>query len=123
MERDEMKLAPAGIAWSQVKAWNSLVFVSGQVAWDEDGQIQGASASEQADVAFRNVEAALKSAGSAMGNVLKVTIYCVDPADISDIRSVRDKWLEASAPASTFIIAGGLVEPGLLVEVEAIGFV
>lgn len=113
-------LPPTGVGWSQVRKWESLVFVSGQVAWDEEGGIVGTSASEQADRAFRNLESALQSAGSSLEQLLKVTIFCRNHEDIPEIRLVRDQWLSVSAPASTLVVVKSLVDPLLLVEVEAV---
>jgi enamine deaminase RidA (YjgF/YER057c/UK114 family) len=118
---DAPGLAPSGATWSQVTVAGELVFVSGQVAWNEHGEIVGrGSLSDQAEQVFDNLERALGAAGSALDRVARVTVYLTQAADVAAFRAVRDRRLDGLRPASTLVIVAGLADPDLLVEVDAV---
>jgi enamine deaminase RidA (YjgF/YER057c/UK114 family) len=113
-------LAPSGPGWSQVTIAAGLVFVSGQVAFDEHGEIVGRGSVEaQAHQVFTNVETALAAAGSGMDRVARLTVYLTDADHIAAFRDVR-RYRLAARPASTFLVVSALVDPDLLVEIDAI---
>jgi enamine deaminase RidA (YjgF/YER057c/UK114 family) len=114
-------LAPSGAAWSQVTVAGDLVFVSGQVALDERGEVVGrGSAEEQAEQVFSNVQRAVEAAGSSMDRLVRVCVYLTDVAHIVPFRAVRDRRGDGSRPASTLVIVSALVDPDLLVEMDAV---
>jgi enamine deaminase RidA (YjgF/YER057c/UK114 family) len=84
----------------------------------DDGQ----QASEQMEIAFENVKAALGSVGASFNQVVKLNNYIVDiGTNIAHYREVRDKYVNKEAPpASTTIGVPQLARPGALFEVEAI---
>jgi enamine deaminase RidA (YjgF/YER057c/UK114 family) len=114
-------LAPSGAAWSQVTVAGELVFVSGQVALDERGEVVGrGSAEKQAEQVFSNVQRAVEAAGSSMDRLVRVCVYLTDVAHIVPFRAVRDRRTDRCRPASTLVIVSALVDPDLLVEMEAV---
>lgn len=118
------ELAATGPAWSQVTVCGSVVYVSGQIACDREGNVIGkGSAGEQAEACFGNLRHALRAAGSDIDRVAKVCIFVTDAAIIPAVRAVRDRWLEGVRPASTLVVVEALVDPDLLVEVDAIASV
>jgi enamine deaminase RidA (YjgF/YER057c/UK114 family) len=121
---DPPDLAPTGTAWSQATVAGGLVHVSGQVAWDRDGQVVGrGSVEEQAEFVFDNVERALTAAGSGLDRLARICVYLTDTEHIAAFRAVRDRRLEGIRPASTLVIVAALVHPDLLVEVDAVATV
>lgn len=71
-----------------------MIVVSGQVPLDADGTLVGKDDPEaQIDQVFRNLVAALASAGAGMENVVKFTIFLTDLADLPVFRTVRDRYL------------------------------
>ena len=118
---DVSGLVATGSAWSQVTVAGGLVFVSGQIAWNEKGElIGGHSVEEQAEYVFGNLERALEGAGSGLEKLARISAYLTDSDHVAAFRSVRDGWLEGIRPASTIVIVSALVDPGLLVEVDAV---
>jgi enamine deaminase RidA (YjgF/YER057c/UK114 family) len=114
-------LAPSGAAWSQVTVAGDLVFVSGQVALDERGEVVGRGSPEkQAEQVFTNVQLAVEAAGSSMDRLVRVCVYLTDAAHIVPFRAVRDRRAHGGRPASTLVIVSALVDPDLLVEMEAV---
>lgn len=104
-----------------------MVFVSGQVACDAMGQVVGeGDLREQARLAFENLAAALKAAGAAPADVVKINTYVVNyrPEDYRLIREARAATFPPdNLPASTLVGVEALAVDGLLIEVEAIAAV
>ena len=99
-----------------------LVVISGQVPLDADGRLVGQDDPEaQVRQVFTNLEAALAAAGAAMDDVVKLTVFLTDMADLAAFRKVRDEFIRADAPpASSLVRVSGLVNPEFRIEVEAL---
>ena len=95
-----------------------MLFISGQVGVEVDGTTPP-GITEQARIAWRNLEAQLKAANMGLDNLVKVTMIVPDPADIPASRPVRAEVLGHRRPASTVIVAG-LANPGWKIEIEGI---
>jgi enamine deaminase RidA (YjgF/YER057c/UK114 family) len=113
-------LMPTGATWSQATVCGGLVFVSGQVAWDADGNVVGDSVAAQSEVVWDNIERALEAAGSRLDLLARVTVYLTSTDGIADFRAVREKRLAGIRPASTLVVVAALADPALLVEVDAV---
>jgi 2-iminobutanoate/2-iminopropanoate deaminase len=86
---------------------------------DPDGRTpEGIEA--QAALAFRNLGAALASAGMAAGDVVKLTVYLTQAGDIPALRAARDGFQGDARPASTLVVVQALARPEWRVEIEAI---
>lgn len=119
----------SGTTFSQVATVSSngvkTIYVSGQVGI-RDGEIPDTFA-EQMDVVFINMTKQLEAAGATMADVIKLTGFIVDinaerRAGYSEARA-RYFRADNPPPASTLIGVSGLVNPLLLVEVEAIAVI
>ena len=99
-----------------------LVAVSGQVPLDADGRLVGQDDPEaQVRQVFTNLEAALAAAGAAMDDVVKLTVFLTDMADLAAFRKARDEFIRADTPpASSLVRVSGLVNPEFRIEVEAL---
>jgi 2-iminobutanoate/2-iminopropanoate deaminase len=94
-------------------------YVSGQVGVGGDGRTVEGGFDAQCGQAIANVEAVLASAGMALGDIVKVTIYLTRREDIPRLRDIRAERL-AVAPTVTMVLVGGLHAPDWLVEIEAV---
>lgn len=101
----------------------TLVHLSGQVAWDVDGNLTGAGDhAVQAATIADNITTALAAVGATWDDVVKETIYVVDhrpelvPAIFGALR-------RGPAPASTLVPVQALFRPGFLIEVEVVAAV
>jgi 2-iminobutanoate/2-iminopropanoate deaminase len=98
-----------------------LLFVSGQAAIDEDGQLVGEGDFDaQADQTFRNLQRVLEAGGSSLANVVKVTIFLRDMKSFPKIVELRGRWFTPPYPADTIVEVSSLAFPELLIEIEAI---
>jgi reactive intermediate/imine deaminase len=98
------------------------IYVSGQVALDQTGELVGEGDLEaQARQVFENLKAALASAGAGFGDVVKLGYYLTDISQIGAVRGVRDEYVDTgNPPASTAVEVSRLFREDLLIEVEAI---
>jgi reactive intermediate/imine deaminase len=98
-----------------------FVFVSGQAAIGDDGQIVGeGDFDRQAEQAFGNLDRALKAAGSGLDKVVKVTIFLRSMENFAKIVELRRRWFSAPYPADSIIEVSSLYSPKALIEIEAI---
>jgi enamine deaminase RidA (YjgF/YER057c/UK114 family) len=107
-----------------VSGATKLVYVSGQVSYAQDGSIVGkGDIRAQSEQVFKNVTAALKAAGAAWDDVVKLNGYMVNMSAeaVAAYREVRMRFLKPGQfPASTLVGVTRLVQEDLLLEVEAI---
>jgi enamine deaminase RidA (YjgF/YER057c/UK114 family) len=114
--------APAGRGYSQVVTGRGrLVVVSGQVAQNVNGELVGpGDPAAQARQVFENLGRCLAEVGAGFGDVVKLTLFVLDVADLPAVREARDAVIDtARPPASSAVQVSALFAPGYLVEVEA----
>ena len=98
-----------------------LIFVSGQAALDNDGNIVGANDFDaQASQSMENLAAVLAAAGSSLDKLVKVTIYLTDMAYFERIVALRERYFRPPWPADTLVEVSALALPELMIEIEGI---
>jgi reactive intermediate/imine deaminase len=99
-----------------------LIFVSGQVPFDEHGSVVGpGDMAAQTRQAFTNLGAVLAAAGASFPDVVKLTFFVCDIAQLAAVRSARDEFIDTTnPPASTLIEVSRLFVPEVLIEIEAV---
>jgi 2-iminobutanoate/2-iminopropanoate deaminase len=103
----------------EVSGAQRLLFVSGQVGITADGSVaEGVGA--QAAQAVANLNAVLAEAGMAATDLVKMTIYLTDPANVEPFMAAAAGALTDPPPATTLLVVQQLSSPELLVEVEGI---
>jgi 2-iminobutanoate/2-iminopropanoate deaminase len=103
-----------------VKAAN-LLFISGQVAFDDEGKVVGlGDIVAQARKIFDNIRILLNRAGLDFGDVIKTNYYVTDVAQFSKVVSLRKEYFSEVFPASTMVEVKGLVHKDLMLEIEAV---
>jgi reactive intermediate/imine deaminase len=100
----------------------AMVMISGQVPLDADGRLVGADdARAQARQVFHNLQMALAAAGARMVDLIKITVFLTNMADLADFRTVRDEFIDPrQPPASSLVQVSGLVHPAFRIEIEAV---
>jgi 2-iminobutanoate/2-iminopropanoate deaminase len=101
-----------------------LLFISGQVAWDERGTIVGADDPvAQAEQTFKNLRTVLRAHGADFGDLVKVTVYVTSFDWFSELSTLREELFSENPPASAIVQVVRLVQPELLIEVDAVAVV
>jgi 2-iminobutanoate/2-iminopropanoate deaminase len=122
--REEIRvpgLAPPFSHYTDAVRVDDLLFVSGCIAVDAEGNLVGADdVVAQARQVFANLGAVLAAAGARFADVAKVTVFLVDIDDRVRINPVREEYFGETRPASTLVEVGSLVLPGAKVEIELV---
>jgi enamine deaminase RidA (YjgF/YER057c/UK114 family) len=96
------------------------VFVSGTCAIESDGTIVApGDAREQTRFILRRIAAALADCGSSIDDVVRTRMYVTHMEDAAAVGEVHAEFFHVVRPASTMVKVAGLVNPGLVVEIEA----
>ncbi len=100
-----------------------MVFISGQVAWDENLNIIGkGDLALQMEKSLTNLKTAIESAGGTLADIVMLRIYKVDyqQVDGAIISAALLKYFGTdNPPASTWLNVKGLANANFMVEIEA----
>ena len=122
---DRKPIVPPGLsanpAFSPGVQVGDLLYVSGQVAQDGEGNTVGiGDAGAQTRQIMSRIQTIVEAAGATMQDVVKMTTFLVNSDDYSAFSQVRSETFPADPPASSTVVVAGLVRPEFLVEVEAV---
>ncbi len=118
-------IAPgSGYSHVVVTSPGKLVFISGQVARDKQGNLVGkGDLRAQTVQVFENLKAALAAAGATFNDVMKINWYVKDykQENLGILREVRTMYVNKdNPPASTLSGVVALAQDDYLIEVEAV---
>lgn len=107
---------------SQAVRRGDVVVVSGQVALGPDGLVGDGDAAAQAAQCFANLRAVLEAAGSSLASVARLTCFLTDAADYPAYAAAKAAALDGAEPGGTCVVVSALLDPRMLIEIEAIAF-
>lgn len=111
---------PAGGIFSNCLEVNGQIFLSGMTAGSGGNTPASDDAYEQCRAVLAKIKALLEAAGSGMQDVVKITVYITDISVRAAFGKARAEFFGEPKPCSTMVIVKGLVDPALLVEVDAV---
>ena len=98
-----------------------VVYLRGQIGQDLDTResVGIGDVVAQTEQAMANIAMLLGEAGSRLEDIVKVTVYIIDPRYREDVYRVMGRWLRGVYPVSTGIVVQALARPEWLVEIDA----
>ncbi|WP_309131264.1 RidA family protein [Brevibacterium sp.] len=98
-----------------------VVYLRGQIGQDLDTResVGIGDVTAQTEKAMANIKMLLEEAGSSLADIVKVTVYIIDPRYREDVYRTMGKWLKGVYPVSTGIVVHALARPEWLVEIDA----
>ena len=114
---------PIGYANGIVVPAGRLVFIAGQVGWDEQQRFHSEELRPQFEQALKNVLAVLALAGGAPNHICRMTAYCIDrPAYLAERAQLGAIWkrlMGSHYPAMSMIFVADLLDHPAKIELEA----
>ncbi|TNJ62557.1 RidA family protein [Paenibacillus hemerocallicola] len=112
--------APAAIGpYSQAVTFGDLIFTSGQIPLDENGQLVEGDIEAQTHQVFRNLSAVLEKAGSTFAHVVKATVFIKDMNQFAAVNQIYASYFGDHKPARSTVEVARLPKD-VLVEIELI---
>jgi len=113
--------APAAIGpYSQAIATNGLVFCSGQIPLDTNGNIVGTDIKDQVKQVMENLKAVLAEASTSFEKVIKTTIYLADMADFPVVNEIYGSYFVSEVKPARATVQVAALPKGAKVEIDCI---
>lgn len=110
----------SGLPLSPSKRVGNLVFLSGQLGFDDSRQLVDDTIEGQTTQAMKNIEAVLAEHGLGMKDVVKVSVWITDKADFPGFNEAYRSFFEPGRFPTRSTVISGLVAEGARVEIEAL---
>ncbi len=111
---------PPGFSHAVVAAGGRTIYVSGQVPYDKGSLVGAGDFAAQCRQVFENLKAVLAASGATFADVVKLNVFVTDASQLAAYRTIRDQYVGAEPPASTFVEVRALFKPEVMLEIDAI---
>ena len=108
--------------FSRVATAGPFVNVGGTTSVDEDGVVLGETPYEQTIAILRKIEHELDRVGVSLEDVVQTRIYVTDISRFEEVGRAHGELFSTIRPLMTMVEVKGLVDPRMLVEIEAVAY-
>ena len=108
--------------FSRVATAGPFVSVGGTTSVDEDGVVLGDTPYEQTIAILRKIEHELDRVGVTLEDVVQTRIYVTDISRFEEVGRAHGELFSTIRPLMTMVEVKGLVDPRMLVEIEAVAY-
>ena len=120
--------APSGYSHGVlVEGGGKLLFIAGQIAWDQNQKIVSDDFVEQFDKALANVITVVKAAGGESNNIVRVVVYVTNKHEyLAQTKAVGERYRKHMGkhfPAMVLVQVAGLLDDAAKVEIEAMAVI
>ena len=111
------------VGYSRAVRVGNHIYVSGTTATNDEGEIVGkGNVYEQARQVLRNIEAGLKNVNASLSDVVRTRIYLTHIEDWKEVGKAHGQVFSEIRPATTIVEVSRLIDPEILVEIEAVAY-
>jgi enamine deaminase RidA (YjgF/YER057c/UK114 family) len=110
-------------AFSRVLRLGAFVVVGGTTSVDRDGVVRGETPYEQTVLVLEKIGHELGRAGASLADVVKTRVYVTDISRSDEVGRAHGEALADARPLMTMVEVSGLIDPRMLVEIEAVAVV
>jgi enamine deaminase RidA (YjgF/YER057c/UK114 family) len=108
------------VGYSRAVKVGNRIYVTGTTALGDDGEIVGIdNAYEQARQCLRNIEKALHQLNAGLENVVRTRMFVTDISRWEEYGRAHWELLREVMPATTMVEVKALIDPRMLIEIEA----
>ncbi len=111
------------VGYARVVRAGAHVWVSGCTAIGSDGAVVGETPGEQMDQALTNLVSALEQVGATPADVVRTRMFVTDISRWEDVGRAHGEVFADVLPATSMVEVSALIDPQMLVEIEAEAFV
>ena len=122
----ERERISSGAKWESIVGYSRAVkvgnriYVTGTTALGDDGEIVGiGDAYEQARQCLRNIESALHRLGAGLEHIVRTRMYVTDISRWEEYGRAHGELLRDVMPATAMVEVSALIDPHMLIEIEA----
>lgn len=122
----ERRKYSSGVKWESIVGYSRAVrvddriYVTGTTATGDDGEIVGVDdAYAQAVQTIRNIERALKALDADLENVVRTRMFVTDISRWEEFGRAHGEFFRDVMPATTMVEVSKLIDPRMLIEIEA----
>lgn len=109
------------MVYEQAREAGSFVFIAGQTPQRSSGDVPH-GIEDQVAIALGKIDALLSERGLELGDVVKMTYFLTDLADLDGVRAALDRVLPHPRPTASLVEVSALIDPLFRIEIEAVAF-